>query len=287
MQGKVFSVRNIFLVAKLHLSKHDALKILGVEPGAKKREVRAAYLAKVNLTHPDKGGDPEKFKKVQAAYDLLRKNRFQTVIQEWKPKWKPRSPNHGHRRHQDFHRTNTHHQHFQEQRIPLSQIILHMKKFAHDLILHMKSRNKSKPKTEEEKLERLTNRILTGVVIAPIFFGIAILIMAKAKKRTNTTADQSEFDFEVSVERRPETFLVLVVTALNEIRERHKYTFSNSQLFLDYSNHILKGNRIIFLDDADLLYLSLLFPNQSDVQELLELLKYVPGVLDELNSRKK
>jgi len=23
------------------------------------------------------GGDPEKFKKVQAAYDLLRKNRFQ------------------------------------------------------------------------------------------------------------------------------------------------------------------------------------------------------------------
>ena len=52
-------------------------KILGVESGAKKREVRAAYLAKVNLTHPDKGGDPEKFKKVQAAYDLLRKNRFQ------------------------------------------------------------------------------------------------------------------------------------------------------------------------------------------------------------------
>lgn len=43
-----------------------------------------------------------------------------------------------------------------------------MKKFAHDLILHMKSRNKSKPKTEEEKLERLTNRILTGVVIAPL-----------------------------------------------------------------------------------------------------------------------
>ena len=58
--------------------------------------------------------------------------------------------------------------HFQEQRIPLSQIILHMKKFAHDLIQHMKSRNKSKPKTEEEKLERLTNRILTGVVIAPL-----------------------------------------------------------------------------------------------------------------------
>jgi len=162
-----------------------------------------------------------------------------------------------------------------------------MKKFAHDLIQHMKSRNKSKPKTEEEKLERLTNRILTGVVIAPLFFAIAILIVAKAKKRRNATADQSEIDFEVSVERRPETFLVLVVTALNEIRERHKYTFSNSQLFLDYSNHILKGNRIIFLDDADLLYLSLVFPNQSDVQELLELLKYVPGVLDELNSRKK
>ena len=35
---------------------------------------------------------------------------LKTVIQEWKPKWKPRSPNHGHRRHQDFHRTNTHHQ---------------------------------------------------------------------------------------------------------------------------------------------------------------------------------
>ena len=38
------------------------------------------------------------------------------------------------------------------------------------------------------------------------------MIFAKAKKRKNTTADQSEFNFEVSVERRPETFLVLVVT---------------------------------------------------------------------------
>jgi len=284
MKGKLFSARKLFLAAKLHMSKHDALKILGVEPGAKKREVRKAYLAKVREFHPDmKGGDPEKFKKVQAAYELLHKNRFQTVIHEWKPKMRkyatPRRDHNFNRasgpRHSHFHGN------FQEQRIPFSQIVTHMKNFVNDLILHMKSRKKSKqPMTDDEKLEKWISYVLNGTMAIPILCMLGILFIMKTRKK-NPEQDH----ISISDERRPETFLVQLVTALNTIRQRHGYTFSNKQLFLCYSNHIIKGQRNIFLDDADLLYLESLFENASQVQELLELLEYVPDVLDELNSR--
>jgi len=63
-------------------------KILGVEPGATKAEVKSAYLSKAREVHPDnlKTGDLEKFKKIQEAIEFLQKNRFQTVIKESRPK---------------------------------------------------------------------------------------------------------------------------------------------------------------------------------------------------------
>jgi DnaJ family protein A protein 2 len=50
----------------------DALyKILGVGRGADAEEIKKAYRKQALINHPDKGGDPEKFKLVQKAYEIL------------------------------------------------------------------------------------------------------------------------------------------------------------------------------------------------------------------------
>lgn len=50
----------------------NAYQILGVEPTASDAEIRKAYRALAKQHHPDKkGGDAEKFKEVQRAYDKV------------------------------------------------------------------------------------------------------------------------------------------------------------------------------------------------------------------------
>ena len=44
---------------------------LGLERSASKEDIKKAHRKLVLKHHPDKGGDPEKFKKIQAAYDIL------------------------------------------------------------------------------------------------------------------------------------------------------------------------------------------------------------------------
>ncbi|BGP15583.1 DnaJ sub C member 7 [Rhodosporidiobolus nylandii] len=52
--------------------KHpDPYKALGIPREATQDEIRKAYRALALKHHPDKGGDPEEFKKVTAAYELL------------------------------------------------------------------------------------------------------------------------------------------------------------------------------------------------------------------------
>lgn len=46
-------------------------QILGIQPGATKEEVKRAYRSLAHKHHPDKGGDPEKFKEVSRAYQTL------------------------------------------------------------------------------------------------------------------------------------------------------------------------------------------------------------------------
>jgi DnaJ family protein A protein 2 len=46
-------------------------KALGLEKGADAKDIKKAYVKLVRKLHPDKGGDPEEFKKVQKAYDIL------------------------------------------------------------------------------------------------------------------------------------------------------------------------------------------------------------------------
>jgi DnaJ family protein A protein 2 len=45
--------------------------ILGVNPNASADEIKKAFRKLAQTQHPDKGGDPEKFKKINSAYDIL------------------------------------------------------------------------------------------------------------------------------------------------------------------------------------------------------------------------
>ena len=45
--------------------------LLGVDKKASEQEIRKAYRKLALKEHPDKGGDPEKFKNITAAYDVL------------------------------------------------------------------------------------------------------------------------------------------------------------------------------------------------------------------------
>jgi len=49
----------------------DLYAVLGVQRDADEREVKKAYFDLAKIHHPDKGGDTEKFKEIQNAYDVL------------------------------------------------------------------------------------------------------------------------------------------------------------------------------------------------------------------------
>jgi curved DNA-binding protein CbpA len=44
---------------------------LGVEPDATKAEIKKAYRKLVVKAHPDQGGDEQRFKRLQKAYEVL------------------------------------------------------------------------------------------------------------------------------------------------------------------------------------------------------------------------
>ena len=49
----------------------DYYRVLGVERSASESEVKKAYRKLASKHHPDKGGDPEEFRKVQEAYEQI------------------------------------------------------------------------------------------------------------------------------------------------------------------------------------------------------------------------
>jgi DnaJ-class molecular chaperone len=57
----------------MNQKKVSDYKTLGLKIGASQNEIRQAYRKLVLKEHPNKGGDIEKFKKIQAAYEELTK----------------------------------------------------------------------------------------------------------------------------------------------------------------------------------------------------------------------
>jgi len=49
----------------------DPYSDLGVQKGCSDEDVKKSYRKLVMKHHPDKGGDPEQFKKIQGAYEIL------------------------------------------------------------------------------------------------------------------------------------------------------------------------------------------------------------------------
>ena len=49
----------------------ELYEVLGVDKGAESRDIKKAYFNLAKTHHPDKGGDAEKFKQIQRAYDVL------------------------------------------------------------------------------------------------------------------------------------------------------------------------------------------------------------------------
>ncbi len=57
----------------------DLYKCLGLERGAEKDEVRKAYLKLSRTYHPDKGGNPEDFKAISRAHEVLTDDRKKQI----------------------------------------------------------------------------------------------------------------------------------------------------------------------------------------------------------------
>ena len=54
------------------MSERDLYEILGVKRDADAKQIREAYKELAREKHPDKGGDPEEFKSIQGAYEVLK-----------------------------------------------------------------------------------------------------------------------------------------------------------------------------------------------------------------------
>ena len=57
------------------LAQVDPYEVLGVDPETPWPEVVASFRDLAKMAHPDHGGDPELFRSVMAAFDLLKKTR--------------------------------------------------------------------------------------------------------------------------------------------------------------------------------------------------------------------
>ena len=60
----------------------DLYTYLGVERGADSGEIRKQYLKLSRTSHPDKGGDPEEFKKISKAYEVLSDDRARNIYDQ-------------------------------------------------------------------------------------------------------------------------------------------------------------------------------------------------------------
>lgn len=51
----------------------EACAVLGVDPETSWEEIKKVHQVKVQFAHPDRGGDPERFKRIQKALEVIEK----------------------------------------------------------------------------------------------------------------------------------------------------------------------------------------------------------------------
>ena len=51
--------------------ENENYSVLGLKKSASQEDIKSAFRGKALETHPDKGGDPEEFRKVREAYECL------------------------------------------------------------------------------------------------------------------------------------------------------------------------------------------------------------------------
>lgn len=56
---------------KAKINNEAYYELLGIKNTATENEVKKAYRKKALRAHPDKGGDPEKFKEISKAHEIL------------------------------------------------------------------------------------------------------------------------------------------------------------------------------------------------------------------------
>jgi hypothetical protein len=66
-----------------YLMNKEPLQVLGLREGFTPEDLRAAYNRRVMETHPDRGGSPEEFQAVQAAFERLREGASIGDILNW------------------------------------------------------------------------------------------------------------------------------------------------------------------------------------------------------------
>jgi len=63
-------------------SFEEACAVLGIEPEASLEEIKRVFAVRVQFVHPDKGGDPERFKPLQEAYEHILRVKDRSVKEE-------------------------------------------------------------------------------------------------------------------------------------------------------------------------------------------------------------
>ncbi len=66
----------------------DYYKILGISKTASQDEIKQAYRKLVREHHPDRGGDPEQFKKINEAYEVLKDTQRRSSYDTPQPEFK-------------------------------------------------------------------------------------------------------------------------------------------------------------------------------------------------------
>jgi len=237
------------------LTTQQAFQLLGVKASASQKEIRTAYLAKAKIYHPDNQltGDSDKFRELKQAADLLDRIKYQPEVKRA-----------------------THYRRYQEG------------PYRHGTNFESKFTGESKRgSTQEERKNTAWENFFSnaggGLVIVPflVLFALmrALLFFYVAVKQHITDPATLEAKYDI----KPEApFLVQMATVMEYIRTREKYSFSNKQLFLDYSNHIRLKMRLIFLSDEDVLYIGRLCArNPLEAHKLL----LNPSLLDNVKPR--